>query len=232
MRVPEAYASDILIWSINHNAIKFIVFDVSINPRGAWYMKKRILLLAAMAICASIFATGTLAYFTAKDQVHNVITTNGVDIEIEEWQKTDEGLVPYPKDDPINVMPGVTVSKIATIKNMEAEAYIRAKFEVVITREDGSVMELSPETLASIISLTMNGEDWLRKDGDGVWWYYNAPVATGASTEAFFTEVIFDGPNMTNVYQNCTVEVIVKAQGVQNANNGASALEAAGWPAE
>lgn len=191
-------------------------------------MKKKILLLAAVAMCAAILASGTLAYFTSEDQVHNVITTNAVDIQIEEWQ--DKIGNPYP-DDPISVMPGVTVSKIATIKNLEAEAYIRAKFEVVITRADGSVMELSPETLASIITLT-NGEDWLRKDGDGEWWYYNAPVAAGDSTEPFFTEVVFDGPNMTNEYQNCTVEVIVKAQGVQTANNGSSALEAAGWPAE
>lgn len=129
-------------------------------------------------------------------------------------------------------MAGATVSKIATVKNMEAEAYIRAKFEVVITRPDDSVMELSPETQASIITLTMNGEDWRPKDGDGEWWYYNAPVKTGESTKAFFTEIIFDGPNMTNEYQNCTVDVIVTAQGVQTANNGASALEAAGWPAE
>ena len=193
-------------------------------------MKKKTLLLAAVAICAAILASGTLAYFTSEDQVHNVITTDAVNIEIEEWQ--DEIGNPYP-DDPIEVMPGVTVSKIATIKNLEAEAYIRAKFEVVITREsDNSVKELSPETLASIITLTMNGEDWLRKDGDGEWWYYNAPVKTGESTEAFFTEVVFDGPNMTNEYQNCTVEVIVKAQAVQTANNGASALEATSWSAE
>lgn len=195
-------------------------------------MKKKILLLAAAVICVATLASGTIAYFTAEDEVHNVITSDAVDIQIEEWQKTDEGLVPYPKEDPIEIMPGVTVSKIATIKNLEAEAYIRAKFEVVITRADKTVMELSPETLASIITLTMNGEDWLRKDGDGEWWYYNAPVKTGESTEAFFTEVVFDGPNMTNEYQNCTVEVIVKAQGVQTANNGASAIEAAGWPAE
>ena len=192
-------------------------------------MKKKILLLAVGAICAAILTSGTLAYFTSEDQVHNVITTNAVDIEIEEWQ--DEIGKPYP-DDPIDVMPGVTVSKIATIKNLEASSYIRAKFEVVITRPDDSVMELSPETLASIITLTMNGEDWLRKDGDGEWWYYNAPVKAGESTEAFFTEVVFDGPNMTNEYQNCTVEVIVKAQAVQTANNGDSAIEAAGWPAE
>ena len=145
-------------------------------------MKKKISLLAAVAICAAILASGTLAYFTSEDQVHNVITTNAVDIEIEEWQ--DEIGNPYP-DEKIAVMPGVTVSKITTIKNLEADAYIRAKFEVVITRADGSVMELSPETLASIITLTMNGEDWLRKDGDGEWWYYNASVGTGESTEAF-----------------------------------------------
>ena len=192
-------------------------------------MKKKLLLLAAVAICAAILASGTLAYFTSADQVHNVITSGAVDIQIEEWQ--DEIGNPYP-DEPIEVMPGVTVSKIATIKNWEAEAYIRAKFEVVITDANGNEMQIAPETLASMITLTMNGEDWQSKDGDGEWWYYNDPVKTGESTEAFFTEVVFDGPNMTNEYQNCTAQVIVTAQGVQTANNGASALEAAGWPAE
>jgi len=195
-------------------------------------MKKKVLLLAAVAIGIATLASGTLAYFTSEDQVHNVITTDAVDIEIEEWQETGEGLVPYPKENPIEVTPGVTVSKIATIKNLEASSYIRAKFEVVITREDESIMELSPETLSSIITLTMNGDDWLRKDGDGEWWYYNAPVKTGESTEAFFTEVVFDGPNMTNEYQNCTVEIIVTAQGVQSANNGNNVIEAAGWQSE
>ena len=192
-------------------------------------MKKKILLVAVTAMCIAILASGTLAFFTAEDVVHNVITTSSVNIEIEEWQHQVGN--PYP-DAPIRVMPSVTVSKIATIKNLDAEAFIRAKFDVVITREDGSVMQLAPETLASIITLTMNGEDWLRKSGDGVWWYYNDSVAPGDSTEPFFTEVVFDGPNMTNEYQNCTVEVIVKAQGVQKANNGRDPLEASGWPAE
>lgn len=197
-------------------------------------MKKKILLLAALAICAAVLASGTLAYFTAEDQVHNVITSGAVDIEIEEWQDSDgdgEADQPYP-DDPVHVMPGVTVSKIATVKNNDAESWIRAKFEILITRADGTAMELSPEKLASIITLTMNGDDWLRKEDDGEWWYYSNAVASGASTNAFFTEVIFDGPNMTNEYQNCTVEIIVKAQAVQTANNGDSVLSAAGWPKE
>lgn len=195
-------------------------------------MKKKILLLATVVMCAAIIASGTLAYFTSEDEVHNVITTNAVDIQIEEWQETENGLVPYPKDNPIAVMPGATVSKIATVKNIEAEAYIRAKFEIVITGADGGIMELSPETLTSIITLTMNSEDWIRKDDGSEWWYYSDPVEVGASTEAFFTEVVFDGSNITNEYQNCTVEIMVKAQGVQSANNGSNVMEAAGWPVE
>jgi len=195
-------------------------------------MKKKIISLAVVAMCAAILASGTIAYFTAEDQVHNVITTNAVDIEIEEWQETDRGLITYPKKDPIEVMPGVTVSKIATIKNIGAEAYIRAKCEVFITGADGNVMEISPEILAGIITLTMNDEGWLRKDGDNEWWYYAEAVGTGTSTEALFTEIVFDGSNMTNEYQNCTVEVIVKAQGVQTANNGGNVMKAAGWSAE
>ena len=194
-------------------------------------MKKKLLLLAAVAICAAIAVSGTLAYFTSEDQVHNVITSSGVDIKIEEWQKTEDGLVPYP-DDPIHAMPNTRVSKIATVKNEEAEAWIRAKFEVIIKDADGKEMNLSPETLASIITLTMNGNDWLRKEGDGEWWYFNSAVKTSDSTSALFTEVVFDGPNMTNEYQNCTVEVIVKAQAVQTANNSNSVLTASGWPAE
>ena len=55
-------------------------------------MKRKILLLAAVVMCVSIIASGTLAYFTSEDEVHNVITTDAVDIQIEEWQETAEGL--------------------------------------------------------------------------------------------------------------------------------------------
>lgn len=195
-------------------------------------MKRKILFFALVMICAAILTVGTAAFFTAEDQVHNVITTNGVDIEIEEWQQTPDGLKPYPQDKPIELMPGVTVSKIATIKNMEADAWIRAKFEVVIKDENKQIMDLSPETLASIITVPMNEDEWLRKDGDSEWWYYHEAVGAGETTEPLFSEVIFDGPNMTNEYQNCEVELIVIAKAVQSANNGDSAIEAAGWSAE
>ena len=47
-------------------------------------MKRKLLILSVLAICVAIVAAGTLAYFTAEDTAHNVITTGGVDIELKE----------------------------------------------------------------------------------------------------------------------------------------------------
>ena len=193
-------------------------------------MKKKLLTVAAIAICLATLAGGTLAYFTAEDQVHNVITSDAVDISIEEWQD-EEQTIPYP-DEPIEVMPGATISKIVTVRNNEAKSWVRANFEIIITDANGDRMELSPETLASIVTVAVNGEHWQQKTDEFNWWYYSDAVATGVATEPLFTEVVFDGPNMTNEYQNCTVEINVYAQAVQTAHNGDSALEAAGWPEE
>lgn len=194
-------------------------------------MKKKILFIAAVVVVLSILAAGTLAYFTSRTVVHNVITTSGVEIDIVEWQQDGDELVPYP-DEPMAAMPGTTLSKIVTVENNDAEAYIRARFEIVVTDGNGKVMDLTQEELSKVISVTMpNGSGWQQKPGDTQWWYYVNSVDTGDATEALFTEVVFDGPNMTNEYQNCTVEVIVYAEGVQTANNGKTALEAAGWPA-
>ena len=165
-------------------------------------MKRKILLLAVTVICMATLATGTLAYFTSEDQIHNVITSDAINIQIQEWQQTENGLLPYPKNDPIEIMPGTKVSKIATIKNLEAKAYIRAGIEIIIYNAEGKKMDIDSETLASIVSVNINDALWLRKNGDDQWWYYSSYADVNEATEAFFTEVIFDGPNMTNEYQN------------------------------
>ena len=193
-------------------------------------MKKKILALAMVAMSLSILAYESLAYFTAEDTAHNVITTNGVDIAIEEWQESASGLVPYPKE-PIQVMPGITVSKIVTVKNFEADAYIRAKFDVIVKDDENRVMEQDESTLESIIFIDTNEEYWQTKAEDDGWFYYKDAVDTGEATKPLFSEVAFSGVNMTNEYQGCTVYIDIDAQAVQSANNGASALEAAGWSA-
>ena len=196
-------------------------------------MKKKILLIAAIVVCISILAAGTLAYFTSRTVTHNVITTSGVDIDVVEWQDPDgDGKLEAYPEGPISAMPGTEISKIVTVKNNQAEAYIRARFEIVVTGSDGKAMELTQQELSKVITVAMEeGSGWQQKSGDNIWWYYVNPVESGEATEPLFTEVNFDGPNMGNEYQNCTVEVIVYAEGVQTANNGATALEASGWPA-
>lgn len=190
-------------------------------------MKKKILLLAAVILLLSIITSGTLAYYTASDTARNVITSGGVDIAIEEWQQTDGGLMPYPKDKPIHVMPSVTVSKVVTVRNNDAESFLRVKLTVTVLDADGEVMELTDTQRNAVIHLTMNNEDWTEKDG---WWYYTDAVDTGDVTEPLLTAVSFDGPNMTNEYQNCTVQIDVNAQAVQCANNSGNVLDALGWP--
>ena len=79
-------------------------------------MKKKILLVTAVVICLAIAATGTLAYFTAEDMAHNVITSGGVNIELVEKTKGEDGtLVDFPDEGVKGVMPGTDVSKIVRI---------------------------------------------------------------------------------------------------------------------
>lgn len=191
-------------------------------------MKKKILLITGLLICLAISVTGTFAYFTAEENAHNVITTSGVNIKIEEWQVTDEGLKEYPKETPVKIMPGSIVSKVVTVKNLSAETYIRANYEVFIKNSKNEVMDMTKEELENILSFRMNQTDWKYNKADGMW-YYNESVKKDHSTKPLFTEVSFSGPNMTNEYQGCTVEIIVNAQAVQTANNGNSVMDAVGW---
>ena len=195
-------------------------------------MKKKLLLFCALLICSTCVVTGTIAYYTDQSTAHNIITSGGVDIEIEEWQDTDEGWIPYPKDEPIAVMPTTTVSKIVTVRNQDAKSYIRAQFAVTVKDAEGQVMELDQAILESIISIVPNNEYWLTGQADDGWYYYKDVVGTDKVTEPLFWEVVFSGVNMTNEYQNCTIEIDVDAQAVQAANNGSNVLEAAGWSAE
>ena len=56
-----------------------------------------------------------------------------------------------------------------------------------------------------------------------------APLASGETTAPLFTVVRF-AAEMDNLYQNSTATIDVTVEAVQQANNGATALEAAGWP--
>ena len=195
-------------------------------------MKRKLLILSVLVICVTTLAAGTLAYFNAEDTAHNVITSGGVGIQLIEKTKSGDTLVDFPEDGLSGILPCTSASKIVSVENTgSADAWIRVKVEMTITGSDGKALPLEiggADSVIPVITFTP-GESWtLGEDG---YYYYNAVVASGKSTETLFEEVYF-AAHMGNEYQNCTANLVVTAQAVQTANNGDSALTAAGWPAE
>lgn len=171
-------------------------------------MKRKLLVISLVVICAAILAAGTLAYFNAEGTAHNV----------QEWADAEKT---QPFEDLEGIMPGATVTKIAEVKNTGAsDAWIR----VSVTKR----IELKGEGEANpeLVELALNKTDWTEKDG---FYYYNRVLKPGEVTEPIFTAVTFKS-DMGNEYQNATATVDIAAQAVQSANNGKNALEAAGWP--
>ena len=181
-------------------------------------MKRKLLILSVLVICVATLAAGTLAYFTSEGTAHNVITTGGVDITLQEW--ADEGKT-KPFEDLTGIMPGMTVTKIAEIKNTGAsEAWVRVKVEKNIRLAGEG--EVNPD----LVELALDTANWTEKDG---YYYYNKALKPGEVTAPVFSAVTFNA-SMGNEYQNATATVDVYAQAVQTANNGETALNAQGWP--
>ncbi len=193
-------------------------------------MKKKLLLLGVVGICLAILASGTIAYFTAEDTAHNVITSGGIDIAIiEKTEGKDGALVDFPKEGLSGVMPGTSASKIVSVQNTGAdEAWIRVKVTQEILAVDGSELPAFLNGAMPVMSFAVDSSKWTLKDG---WYYYHAPVAPGAVTDVLFDEVKF-APEMGNTYRNCKANLSIYAQAVQTANNGNTALNAMGWPTE
>lgn len=185
-------------------------------------LKRRAFAAALIVICLAISAIGTLAYYTAEERAHNVITTGGVEIEVHEWAD-EEKTEPFPEDGVDDVTPGLEVTKIVEVENTGASAaWIRVLLEMTVTAADGET-ELS----ADLVELDYNTEKWTL--GDDGYWYYNEALEPGDTTEPLFTTVTF-AAEMGNEYQESTCVIDITAQAVQSANNGDSALEAVGWP--
>lgn len=197
------------------------VNSANLCVEGEPIMKKKLFALALVAICVAIVAGGTLAYFTGETTAHNVITTGGVEVELIE--KTDGGK-PFPEEGVTGVMPGQSVGKEVTVKNVgPSEAWVRLELQVEFLDEEGKVMNVSkmPFDLDGI-----NPEKWVTQ---GNYIYYKEPLAEGESTEAFMKAVKFT-EEMGNEFQGCTMNMDIVVQAVQTANNGQTVLEAQGWP--
>jgi len=184
-------------------------------------MKKKIALVVVIISLIAMGISGTMAYFTADSTATNVITAGNIDIDLIEMEKTDEGLKPF--EDKDGVMPGDVISKIVTVKNTgDNEAYIRVQVKKMITLAG----DATGSAELSLLSCDINTNDWTYSKG---YYYYNKPLAAGEETAPLFENVTFSAA-MGNEYQNCEAQIDVAAYAVQVKNNGATVLDAAGWP--
>ena len=110
-----------------------------------------------------------------------------------------------------------------TAKNVGPNAaWVRMRLEKTLQLAEGVEGEADPD----LVLLDINTADWTEKDG---WYYCNVQLQPGVTSAPLFTKVVCSA-DMGNMYQKSTATVYVAMQAVQVANNGASALEAAGWP--
>lgn len=190
---------------------------MNMNTLKQW--KRRILAIALIAIGLSAVATGTYAYFVAEETAYNVITTGALFMDLVE--ETEDGK-PWPEEGIKNVIPCMEVGKVVYVENKGGVPFFtRIQKETTVIPAPGVTAELTDE----YISVDINTEHWIEQDG---FYYYYRILQPGEKTEPLFTKVIF-APEMTNDYQNSTVEVYVLAQAVQSDNNGYDPLMALGW---
>ena len=192
--------------------------------------KKQILALAVTALLLALAVGGTFAYFTTSKQAHNIITTNGIDIELVETTIKDGVEVVFPEGGLDGIMPGADASKIVKIKNLatSSEAWVRAKVtRIAINDKDGNplpkyIKDKEGKDIPVITISNSRGTSYHTEEGeapDKVYYFYGLdPIAPGATSEVLFDTVHF-AKEMGNEYQNCKVIIEVEGQAIQRANN-------------
>ena len=167
-----------------------------------------------------MLANASLAYYTDDVTAHNVFTSGGISVSLDETNGNGD-----PWQDVTNVMPGDTVPKIVTVTNEEQPAWVRVWVEIECRRatpEGG--MKTEPMSVQDFLGgrgnivIDFNTTDWTYNTEDGHF-YYNTRLAEGAESEPLFTHVVFDAEDMGNDWQNGKLTISVTAEAVQAANN-------------
>lgn len=179
-------------------------------------MKKRnIMMFSAIALAVVLVAGGTMAWFTAGDEILNNFTAGTLNINVTEvFDENAAG----------NVNPGDQIKKEITIENTGTKrAYLRMKLEPKWTNIDDEVTILDDWGPASILDLNA---DWELKS-DGYYYYKNVVAESGGLAPKPFTKIVFKGATMGNEYQGANFDLNVIVEAIQVTNG---AVEAS-WPA-
>jgi len=198
------------------------------------WTRKKIASLAMVVALFAIAAASTLAYYTDAVEAHNIITSGGVDITLNDMTVENGVAVDFPEGGISGVMPTATVSKVVSVTNESAEAWVRIRLEERIEARDGSALpaELTDGTPVYTLNLVDN-TPWIKGSDDN--WYYEYPLWQYETSEVLFDSVTFS-PALGNEYQGCTVYIDVIAEAVQCANNplpdSGRYEDIPGWPEE
>lgn len=189
--------------------------------------KKQKLLLAGIVAIAMAVVGGTSAFFVTSDRAHNVITTDGVSIDlIESTNQFGVDGRPIPFTNINNAMPGDTYSKIPQVKNTDhGDVWVRILVKNSAKKADNTTVSLPNNA----ISADYNTHNW--SDGSDGYYYYYRALKAGETTEPLFTKVTLS-KDLSADYADTSFNMELTAQGVQVANNGNNVYEAEGWPEE
>ena len=184
-----------------------------------WMQRKRLVWIAVLICCAAVAATGSLAYFAAQETAFSAITTARLNMTLHE---ETSGGASFPTGGVVNVLPDSCVEKRVYVEySGETGFWCRIRIDRSIQPAEGVDAQLGFDHIA----LDINTAAWTERDG---YYYYNAPLKSGECTQPLFTQLRFGG-ELGNEYVNARLAIRVHAQAVQCKNNGASALDAAGW---
>ena len=195
--------------------------------------RKKIASLAIVVALFAIAAAGTLAYYNDTVMAHNIITTNGVDITLNDQTVQSGVLVDFPAGGISGIMPSATVSMVVSVTNEAADAWVRIRLEERIVDANGNELPMVLADGTPAYTLSMEQDSFWYEGSDGNW-YYTEPLWHNETSTVLFDGVTFS-PKLGNEYQGCTVYIDVHAEAVQFANNplpdSGRYEDIPGWPA-
>ena len=105
-------------------------------------MKKKILTLALVLALVAIMVTGTLAYFTAEDEVTNTFTVGSVKIEIVEDFDEPDAMIPVVKVDETD--PNYINKDARVVNTGDNEAYVQMYVAIPKALDDVGAFVVDP----------------------------------------------------------------------------------------
>ena len=170
-------------------------------------MKKKVLTVALVVALLAIMVSGTLAYFTANDEVTNTFTIGSVKIEIYENDTATETdvrelgtLVPVADEQDLQDDDSYIAKSVEVLNTGKNDAYIRTHIAV-------------PTALVEYLHLDMNAAGWIEKTSSTATVNGVAYTVYTYDYDTAVTSGNFTGELLTGVYLGMDVDLEENADG-------------------